>query len=420
MNPLLRYKKNHLIDYSIIAVLVLSIVGYPLISPLSIIFEVPNRFISIPFRTFILLLSLAIIIKYYFFRCRFPFTPFWFCWWAFWAIYISRMILDAIFNQDVLRLPLSEYLLYAIGVSLLPSLVVFVKVNHVRFDKVPLLIVLLGVLGAIFNFLVLHHESMIFEIATFLSMRQETETLNPISLSHLGLTIIVLSAWKLVQPKLQIFIKYFLVFAFCVGIITLLAGASRGPLFCLFVEFLLLGFIALKNLSKKNIYRIILIALLIITMVIFAIVNYESVNMFRRAQESIFLDDRRTELMYSGWDLFLNNILLGAGTEPLGYYPHNAILESFLLSGIFSGLLFLGLLVLSLVYSLKIIIKYRNISWVSLLYFQFIMASMFSGALYDSGAMWVSMVLVVSCYEALQPRNEIMLHKDQAVVVCNV
>jgi len=384
-------------------VLVLSLAGYSLIAPVSPVLEIPNRFVSIPFRAVVLLLSLVVIIKGFFLRDRFPSGPFWVVWWIFWGLYISRIVIDGFLYPEVLRLPLIEYLIYAIGMSLVPALSLSIKLDDSILKRALIGIIVLGALAAILNIGLMASHQAIVTVDEFTAVRYKSGTFNPISLSHLGVSVFILSAWMLVRAKTRGLMKYAL-FIICllIGAGTVLAGASRGPLLILALTLPMITYMGIKNLHGKNLLRLSTIIVVFLLGLAWLLTSSENILAFNRMQESLFSDDTRMNLLADGWDLFLNNPLLGAGTEPLGFYPHNVILESFILCGVFSGFLFVTIVVISLVASVKIFFYYPESSWISLLYVQFMIDAMFSGALYNSAAMWVLMVLVVSHLASLR------------------
>jgi hypothetical protein len=393
----LRVSKSLLVDYSASAVLILTLVGYPLIAPVSLILEIENRFVSIPFRALVLLLSLIVIIKEVLLRDRFPSGPFWMVWWIFWGLYTSRIVIDGFLNPEVLRIPLAEYLMYAIGMSLLPALALSIRLDESILNRALIWIIVLGALGAIFNVWLITSQQALVTVADFAAGRQKSDTLNPISLSHLGVSVFILSAWVLVCAETHGLMKHtLLIICVLIGVGAAIAGASKGPLLVLAPTLAMIIYMGIKNLHGKNLLHLSVIIVVFLSGLAWLLTNIETVLAFRRMQESLLSDDSRMNLYADAWELFLNNPLLGAGTEPLGYKAHNVILESFMLFGVFSGFLFVTIVVISLIAAVKIFFGYPRNSWISLLYVQLLVGAMFSGELYLSASMWVLIVLAVS------------------------
>lgn len=401
----MRHLKAFIHNYTAIGVVILTLVGYPLIAPLSLLLDIPNRLVSVPFRALVLILSLVVIIV---FRKRSISGLFCVSWWVFWGLYVSRILIDGFLNQEALRLDLGENLLYAIGMSLLPASALLIKIDKSIMKHTVFWIIFLGALGAVLNIWMVISQQSIATVAGFVAGRLESETFNPISLSHLGVTIFILSLWLLVCPeKLGVSKTVILGVCLFIGATAALAGASRGPLVALVIILPMIAFLGVRNLQGRNWLRLTIIVTCFLSSAVFLLTKVESILAFNRMQESAFTDDTRVSLYIDGWNLFINNPLIGAGTEPLGLYPHNLVLESFMFSGVFSGLLFLSIVVISFVSSARIFFSYQESSWISVLFIQFLVASMFSGALYDSASLWVIMALAVSHLASLRTENRV-------------
>lgn len=400
--------KSFSLNYAAITVLVLTLVGYPLIAPISLVLEIQNQLISIPFRALVLFLSLFVITKGILLRGRFPSGPFWMVWWIFWGLYISRIVIDGFLNPEALRLSLSEYIIYAIGMSLLPALALSIKLDDSILKRALIGIIVLGALGAVLNIWLIASQRELITVSDLTAGRLDSDTLNPISLAHLGVTVLILSAWMLVRVETRGLMKHvLLIICFLIGLGAALAGASRGPLLALVFILPMIMYMAFINLHNRNLLRLSVIIIVCFSGLAWLLTNTEPIAAFGRMQESLFTDDARMDLYVAGWNLFLNNPILGAGTEPLGFYPHNVILESFMLFGVFSGLLFVTVVVISLLASVKIFFRHPRNSWISLLYVQYLVGAMLSGALYTEAAMWTLMVLVVSCLASLRDEKSV-------------
>lgn len=400
--------KSLFLNYAAITVLVLTLVGYPLIAPISQVLEIQNQLISIPFRVLVLFLSLFVITKGILLRGRFPSGPFWMVWWIFWGLYISRIVIDGFLNPEALRLSLSEYILYAIGMSLLPALALSIKLDDSILKRALIGIIVLGALGAVLNIWLIASQRELSTVSDLTAGRLDSDTLNPISLAHLGVTVLILSAWMLVRMETRGLMKHtLLIICLLIGLVAALAGASRGPLLVLVLVLPMIMYMAFINLHNRNLLRLSVIIIVCFSGLAWLLMNTETIVALGRMQESLFTDDARMDLYAAGWKLFLNNPILGAGTEPLGFYPHNVILESFMLFGVFSGFLFLAIVLISLVAAVKIFFRHPRNSWISLLYIQYLVGAMLSGALYTEAAMWTLMALVVSCLASLRDEKAV-------------
>jgi O-antigen ligase len=110
---------------------------------------------------------------------------------------------------------------------------------------------------------------------------------------------------------------------------------------------------------------------------------------------ALVTDELRAQMVRRSWRAFAASPLVGAGVEPLGAYPHNVIVESFLAVGTPGGLAVLALTVMSLVAAWKVWRRDDEHYWIALLFGQQTVLAMLSGALYQSGAYWCLMAAVV-------------------------
>lgn len=107
-------------------------------------------------------------------------------------------------------------------------------------------------------------------------------------------------------------------------------------------------------------------------------------------------DTERTKLLTDSWKAFVKHPLLGAGIEPLGQYPHNLIVESFLAIGIVGGMVFVSLVLISTIAAWIVLRTDRTHFWIGLLFVQHMIWAMLSGSLYGSAATWCLMAAVVA------------------------
>jgi hypothetical protein len=376
------------------AVLVLSIVGYPLIAVVSQYLQIENRLVSIPFRAVVLLLALATLFVFATRRQKHTIHWFWIIWWAFWSLYLLRMVVDFFFNPDVLKVPLWEYLFYGIGVSMLPALALGYRDNGAVSDATLRWTAVLGALGLVCNLAVIFYQRDFTALLDFLADRAETDTLNPIAIGHLGATIIILTLWAYLARKSGGLLSTLLLFGCClVGIGGVIAGASRGPVLSLaLVTPLLLFGMGIRGVTFGG---VVAVAAVVVASQLGAI-DFGALYLLDRLSGAAFQDSLRSQLLAQGLDVILSNPLGGGGTEPLETYPHNLVVESFLVLGVTTGLSFCFLLGYSLFAGLRLLLLDRSRSWIVLLLIQYASAGMVSGALYISSSLWVLMAAVVS------------------------
>jgi hypothetical protein len=387
-------------------VLVLSVVGYPVVAAISLHVDVPNRTLTIPFRALVLLLAGVAILIFSARREKHPIRPFWLVWWLFWAVYVVRMVLDYFFDPSSLKIPIEEYLFYAVGVSMVPALALAFRRNRAVAPSSLQSMIVVGTIGLVLNFWIIVQQADSVNLLTLAALRLQTDTLNPISLGHLGVSVMVLCLWKLLTDRgTGVLASAALGICCILGVVGLVASASRGPALALAIVLC-----AMTVAIGARAFALLFMSVLVIGAAIArASFDLESMFIFERLATSAFLDAERSLLLSQAIHLIAANPLAGAGTEPLETYPHNILLESFLVVGIVSGLCFVFLLVKASIDALVILRVDRDRFWISLLFIQYSAGAMVSGSLYFSNIFWVLMAAVVSQTSELWPTSGIAL-----------
>ncbi|MFC1531368.1 O-antigen ligase family protein [Gemmatimonadota bacterium] len=238
------------------------------------------------------------------------------------------------------------------------------------------------------------------------SGRFSLDTLNPISIGHLGVTLSLISAFRLVANSTSRTGSFVLLVSLGLGMFVAGMAASRGP----FVSFM--GGILILALAARNVRRqarmMVLWAAIIVASIWggLAIQEYLGFQAVARVQSlatgPYFADLPRLQLISDAWKQFLGQPLLGSSLDELGsaWYPHNLIVESFMATGILGGGAFVVLVVGGLIAALRISIVIPQQAWVALLYVQYFLGAQFSGALYTSYTMWALLALVVTLHSA--------------------
>lgn len=373
-------------------IVVFTIVGYPLVTAISSIFDLPNRPMSIIARGIVLALTLACI---FFIRQNMPKREnfaFWLSWWIFWCAYLIRLLVDHYLNSGALALPTAEYFIFIFGVCLLPSMVaVYIQTRTVTakiFDK----LIWIAAIGLLLN--LNHIFSTTIELESLDTIRAESEVLNPITIGHIGSTILLLVFWRLTRGGSASLAKNLgQLAAVAVAVTAIITSGSKGPLLALVLAILFYALLLPRRfLSGKVMFYM-------ITFGFAAVILLQSnpdLFLFSRISEGIFNDGIRLQLLSDSIDLILKHPILGSGIEPLGVYPHNLLVESFVLFGITTGIPFL-FMIASTFWKCRVIARQRPEDfWVCLLFAQYFFGAMVSGSLYTSAALYTMMVLVVA------------------------
>jgi len=387
--------------WAIPGIFALLVFGYPFVAFWDpIIGGVGNRLLSVLMRGALLLLSLHVLWTVGIKKrrlCNGWYLTFFL---AFWGLYIIRMLLDVVYVPQQLGRPGYEYFLFGLGGALIPALALHVKLETRHLNRAFLWMLGIASVACIGNLLALREV-----IASGDVTRIEHETLNPISLGHLGASLTILASYGILRPDVldrwqgRLLLPVF----FGIGLVCVGLGTSRGPMLALACAFIALLLVRAER-KKKKLGRIIVLALLVVGAGLGAVWHFgDIVNAFvLRFQGAQQLTDNssvaRIEMWSRAWGQFVNNPVLGDALverERL-QYPHNLVIESFMATGIFGGILCLVLLVQASVSSLRLLRQRPAVAWVALLAIQHMVGAMFSGGIWGQGSMWGMMAATVA------------------------
>jgi O-antigen ligase len=250
--------------------------------------------------------------------------------------------------------------------------------------------------------------------------------LNPIALGNYANSLTLISLYVSLNKKevlhglLGKFSKIAFPVTAAIGVIGVFLSGSRSPLISLLICTLIL-FLTSSQKTKmglKFVVMLLFIAGLFGLGVSFALEQGSgSIERIFATEEEISGTSRFAGTEHSRlylYSLALEKVekhpLLGFGLElPDGLgYPHNLILESFLALGIVGGLMFIILQTYTLFQAVALL-KHKNSfkaawGWLGILFIQYFIVSMSSGAIYGSYILWYLMfaVLVVANTDDMQ------------------
>lgn len=391
----MNFKVDTLTSY----IIYLSLIGFPIVGVISQILGTDSYFFSVVLRLSVATLSIVVLtfsIKYVYNVKKNIFLNFIF---LFIVLYIFRIGLDTVvFNLPLNQSPL-YYWIWFYGVCLLPFLcIVFSKDGKGVNEKLSLYLYISFVVVSILC--IIYGNSYVqssLSYDTYNTGRFRLNSINPISLGHIGVLAFSLSYYYINynQNKIKLI---FSILGMCSGFYLTLLANSRGPLIALFVIFIIL------TIKKYKYFYIILPIFLIICFTFFLyILNFISNEYDIQTLNRIYgdtavqksLEDDRLTLYKNALSGFFSNPLFGSGLEEYkyGFYPHNIYIESLMATGFLGGVCF----ILSSFYIMirSLILEYKYF-WVSIFYLDNFISGMFSGSIYSSGYFWTSLALVFS------------------------
>lgn len=377
--------------------LALSLAGFPLIAAISTVSDIASTPLSIAMRTLVLALS-VILIALALIRAQTAFPRGWY--WVpllwFWGAYLARLLDDTIFRSATLSRPPQDYWIWAVGASLIPALALLTKTKPDAYRLAyRLLFPMLSIAAALAAFL---GGTAVMSPISGLARdtgRLQLESLNPISLGHLGVSLLLLSLWRLILggEKVAPRARMLAVAGSALGIYLTVAAASRGPIVSLIS---VLVFYALVRDPKRT-WKPALLLVAIVSIGYFLALRFEETGEFRAATRIVSAfggEDMavrgREQALSGALEQFVRNPLIGDALEETttGFYPHNVIVESFMATGIIGGLPFLALLYFAVRGAFRLIKQRSEYAWLALLFTQHLVAAQFSGSIYGATTMW--------------------------------
>lgn len=391
-----------------LGLLAVVISGYPLVSPLPLLFATESRNVSVLFRVISLLYCLAVG-YHYLVRGRIRLGRFGKFYLLFWGMYSARLVFESINNPESLGRPVSEYYLFAFVITLIPSLVCYVELEAEealvagKSIWVMCSIATMGVVGAY----LLGDRGQV-EVGRF-----SLETLNPITVGHLGLTLFFMSAT--LYSRLSHRFRLVALGTATIGLAVMGAASSRGA----FMSFLVVvgtfyAIMTFRIFAKRSLKAIIILSLssiILLTLSVPVLRYIEDTYGFNsltglKAMGSVedqSAQDRKSS--YQGaWDQFLDSPLVGDALEEKTskFYPHNNILEAFMATGIIGGTLMLFFYATAVINAIRLISSRSTHTWIGVVLLQYLVGTLFSGAIMLSDSLFCLMAVASASVGAAQ------------------
>jgi O-antigen ligase len=232
-------------------------------------------------------------------------------------------------------------------------------------------------------------------------------TINSIMYGQTGCALALISILGFANNKKGI-LKVLFLLTFILGVVSIGKAGSRSPVIVLAIVSLF------YFVARGGIYKSVLIVASVVTaLIIFInqiITFLESIgsSLTVRLASMIYEKDTsgRDGLYQNAWNLIKESPFFGSfyvirSGIGAGGYPHNFLLEVFMATGLFGGIPFIILLIVSIYRSFKLIKSKHQGSWIAVLYLQIVVYGMFSTGLYTSQDFWVLLFFIISMNRAL-------------------
>jgi hypothetical protein len=387
------------VRWLLVAVLAGSVIGYPLVAGIPIILQLESRVISVPFRVSLLIASIFCVAQS-FSRRRFYRGTVWVPLAVFWVLYTGRIVLDTVLDPVPLGTPPSDYALFAIGICLVPMLAAFQRPSELTLRTTIHWMTLLGTVAILLNLYAALTTLLSGNLAGIITGRFELETLNPISMGHLGTTVAGLAIFQLLRSSTRRE-RALLLGALAIALVAVGVAASKGPLLALAINLVLLLVLDWRAGSYLRVLTI-AAAAPILALAGARFLESQGFSIITRTQGA-FDDPIRFNLIGGAIDQYLNAPWFGSSLDERVSltYPHNSIIESFMATGIVGGLCFCLVFAAGVFQSLRLVILRDEVAWVGLIALQYAIGSLFSGSLYTANTMWVFLAAAMTLHSTL-------------------
>ena len=389
----LLFKRNVIFGY----IIAWSIIGFPLLALVTTALGVPTTILSIIFRTFAALGALFLT----FLKVQPTNRAVTFLFLAFWVVYFSRLTFTTAFDPSSLTRPLSYYWIWSFGTCFLPALSIVLTFEPEVKDRLGFPLLLLVVI-ALFLAVVFGGTSVrgggdsIVEIG-----RLNIDSLNPISMGHLGVTGVLIGICAFLSGQLRSSMLPLAIIAMLFGGATTILANSRGPLLAMAACLAILIFAGVRR-RRTYAFGVLFVVLLVLIAVNQQEAIYGGDGVLWRFQAYFLGVDQSSNLRVIAFEgavtQFLESPIWGDAIEEriTGFYPHNVVLEAFMATGIAGGVPFTVLLLGTIGRAWVLVRQGSKQMWIGILAVQYITAGLFSGAIYSSNTMWVLVALTLS------------------------
>ena len=386
------YKHYRYISCFIIALLALSLAGYPLVAALTSLLDVENRSAALVFRLALFFFSAAVIFAGLARRVHFFRSPAWTLLAVFWIVYITRLWLDTLINLVPLSRDPIEYWIWAIGGCLIPMVALMARPDATTSRNALVATYLIAASAATLVLVAIW-----VDIGTGISRivesgRLELSALNPISVGHLGGSLALITTYRILRvenQRISVLTRATYALFAVVGILLLIASGSRGALAGTIVA--ILAFAAARIRSRVNLLAVVFIISLVAFGFLAATYAEDKFGLVTVSRlvgginpESDVATSGRLQLIGAAWSQFLDSPILGSGVEVSGEldYPHNVVIESFMATGVLGGTAFTLLVLYAVRTSWRQLRSVSQQGWIAILCIQYIVGAQFSGSLW--------------------------------------
>jgi O-antigen ligase len=228
-----------------------------------------------------------------------------------------------------------------------------------------------------------------------------------------GCALALISIFGFMNNKKSV-LRILFIISFILGMVSIGRAGSRSPVIALITVSIF------YLIARGGIFKIVLIGISVVS-VIFILINQiiaflDSIGSSLTVRLTSMIVEKDTSgrdaIYQNTWNLIKESPFFGSfyvirSGVGAGGYPHNFLLEVFLATGLFGGIPFLILLVISIYRSFKLIRNRHQSCWIVVLYLQIIVYGMFSTGLYSSQDFWVLLFFIISMNKIIFQKNRV-------------
>ena len=393
------YKRPWVVESLVALLFALTVAGYPIAGLLAAGFDLPSQATSVPFR--LLVVGLATLIALMTMsQCKIR-KPVLFLL-GFWVSYLLRLVWDAAATD---LQGADSALTFFVAVVVVPCIALIVGTRSWRDE---LAAKLLFAIGGVVSFSALALEWSGLAAARSLTeatSRLSTDTLNPITLGHVAVSVL-LAAYCLLDSWKRLGARLVLAAVSAASVVCLLQTGSKGPLISLAAAVVFLFVIGKARPS-----------LLIMLVCVSSAGLYFSQTPITERLFYLGQDEstaQRIRLADDALQQILSNPSYGSAFVELNSqtYPHNLVIEAMMALGIPLGLLFVSLCLYGLWRAFRL--RRLKTTFLALIFVQYFVAALLSGSLYGSAGFWASLALLINLAKPSATRQQ-----RSATIVCS-
>ncbi len=297
------------------AMYVLTIVGFPLVSTLPTLLGLDSQLATIPYRMLVAALAAAILYGWWLHGTKVLFNSAVLVTLTLWALLIARMLWDTIVSPlpGELYTPAGQLLLLSLGACFLPALVALEFPSDASLDLARRWIEVLGAVAMV----AILYVGLRGVLGGAILYRLATPVLNPISVGHLGVSVMIVALCGFAGASRVAKAWRALLVLLSVGVTV--ATVSRGPILAGLLAVAILAFVKRRR-QRLGVGRVLLRAGLVaagLAGVAAAVLYLEDtgvIDILARLTDTFqdVASQERAKMIRGAWTQFTENPVLGS------------------------------------------------------------------------------------------------------------